>query len=169
MYGLHTLPLKLDLLSKLDAFQMRGLRQILKLQPTYMNRDHTNEKVLETANVRLNQGRSDRSSGTEKKVIRVSEMIIKRAIQEMGEVIRAPRGDPRKLVTFADDDSLTLKLPFNNRVGRPRTHWGISVMQQVWNKLDLHTRTDILQNREFDVKNQHHIDRIIACAEANEF
>ena len=47
VYGFHTLPLKLDLLSKLDAFQMTRLRQILKLQPTYMNRDHTNEKVLQ--------------------------------------------------------------------------------------------------------------------------
>ena len=30
-YGLHTLPLKLDLLHKINAFQTRGLRQLLKL------------------------------------------------------------------------------------------------------------------------------------------
>ena len=36
-YGLHTLPLKIDLLKKLDAFHMRGLRQILKLKPTHID------------------------------------------------------------------------------------------------------------------------------------
>ena len=32
-YGLHTLPLKDDLLAKIDAFHFKGLRQMLKMKP----------------------------------------------------------------------------------------------------------------------------------------
>ena len=44
-YGLETMQLTRRELNKLVAFQMRNLRRILKIQPTFVGRTQTNEKV----------------------------------------------------------------------------------------------------------------------------
>ena len=49
LYGLHTLPLKDDLLNKIDALHLKGLRRILGLRTTYVDRGNTNANVLEIA------------------------------------------------------------------------------------------------------------------------
>ena len=46
MYGLETAMLNKSVLNRLDAFQMKGLRKIMKMQHTYYNRTHTNQNVL---------------------------------------------------------------------------------------------------------------------------
>ena len=49
LYGLETLHLTQAVANKIDAFQMRGLRKILKIPPTFVDRRNTNKKVLEEA------------------------------------------------------------------------------------------------------------------------
>ena len=141
----------------------------MKSKPKFIDRSNTNEHVLELARTKVRKNTQRQQHNGEPKLLRVSEVIINRAIQEMGEVIRAPGGDPRRQVAFSDDGSLTLKLPFNKRVGRPRTNWAISVMEHIWQKLSLNTRIDVAQNQDFDMKNPEHIELVIACAEAKEF
>ena len=49
LYGLETVQLTNSMEKELNAFQMRGLRQILKNTHTYWNREHTNKHILEEA------------------------------------------------------------------------------------------------------------------------
>ena len=42
-------------LNKINAFQLRGLRSILRLEPTFVNRRNTNEFVLRTASEKAGQ------------------------------------------------------------------------------------------------------------------
>ena len=44
LYGLHSAALNTGDIKKLDAFQLKGFRQILKWETTYVNKDNTNER-----------------------------------------------------------------------------------------------------------------------------
>ena len=48
MYGLDTMQLTKNELQKLDSFQMKMLRRILSVPPTFVDRQWTNQKVLDT-------------------------------------------------------------------------------------------------------------------------
>ena len=100
LYSLHTLPLKNDLLNKLDVFNLKGLRQILGLETTFIERANTNEKVLKLAEAEINNRR--KGGGVMKRVRRISEIIEDRSIQELGEVLRLDNSDPRRMVTFLE-------------------------------------------------------------------
>ena len=47
LYGLESAELGMTLLNKLDTFQLKGLRKILKLDTTYVNRANTNRAVMD--------------------------------------------------------------------------------------------------------------------------
>ena len=49
-YGLETLQFSDALATKLNSFQQKGLRKILGIPPTFIDRSNTNEKVFEEAN-----------------------------------------------------------------------------------------------------------------------
>ena len=49
MYGLETAQFNNTTRNKLDVFQLKGLRQICKITTTFINREHDNRFVYETA------------------------------------------------------------------------------------------------------------------------
>ena len=49
LYGLETVHLTNALLKKVDAFQLRCLRKILKMAPTFVDRSNTNTAVIQKA------------------------------------------------------------------------------------------------------------------------
>ena len=49
-YSLETAPLNTAQKKRLDAFQQKGLRQIMGIQPTFIDRAMSNKKVLDYAN-----------------------------------------------------------------------------------------------------------------------
>ena len=57
IYGLESAELKTSGLEKLNRFQLKGLRQILKMVTTFIDRANTNTKVLEEADKAVNRGR----------------------------------------------------------------------------------------------------------------
>ena len=98
----------------------------------------------------------------------MSELIIKRSMKELGEVIRLPNEDPRCQVTLVDD-GVAPKLPEYNRVGRPRTNWAIITMERVWNSLQVHDRTIETKGQKFNVNSSIHLRMILEAAELNDF
>ena len=88
MYGLHTAPLKNDLLNQIDAFHFKGLRQILKLRPTYLDRDNTNLKVLQIAEDAVNKWSDDEEGQRKKKqriqIRKISDRILGRQTRTPG-------------------------------------------------------------------------------------
>ena len=120
MYGLETLQLNESIKKKLDAFQLRGLRQILKLPTTYMDRQYTNEFVYEEANiVACSQPIGEQGGG---KIIRISQYYESQRINTLVDLIKAPADDPRKSITIDADTLKLIDLP-RWRVRRPRNNW----------------------------------------------
>ena len=46
LYGLQTLGIPDAQMSRLESFHFKGLRQILRMEPTFVNRANTNNEVL---------------------------------------------------------------------------------------------------------------------------
>ena len=55
MYGLESAQLNDSLKNKLDVFQLKGLRKILGLTTTFINRENTNALVYQKANEEVNE------------------------------------------------------------------------------------------------------------------
>ena len=75
LYGLHTLPLNDASLSKLNVFHLRGLRRILGLPTTYVDREYTNKRVPQIAEVEANSNRKG-ERGDEGKTIKLMSEVI---------------------------------------------------------------------------------------------
>ncbi len=56
MYAFETATLKANARTRIDAFQLKWLRQIFKLKATFIDRSNTNERVYQLANKALNTG-----------------------------------------------------------------------------------------------------------------
>ena len=61
LYGLEPPQLTEGTLNKLDAFQLNGLRRMLKMVTTYIDRDNTNEEVYRRANAAVEEGTNTRT------------------------------------------------------------------------------------------------------------
>jgi len=119
MYGLETLQLNESIKKKLDAFQLRGLRQILKLPTTYMDRQYTNEFVYEEANIAAcSQPIREPGRGT---ITKISQYYESQRINTSVDLIKALADDPRKSITIDADTLKLIDLP-RWRVGRPRNN-----------------------------------------------
>jgi hypothetical protein len=168
-YGLHVLPLKDELLNKMNAFQMRGIRQLLKIAPTHVDRNNSNKKVLELAEERINTNKEGEPESPNRKTIKlISEVLLKRAQCELGEIIRLPEDDPRKEVTFKSGLH-QLNIPETNRVGKPKTQWAIETMKRIWKEKELGQRCEQHPDVHFDYKNDCHLSIIYQAGVDGEF
>ena len=126
VYGLESVQINQAMQKRLVAFQLRGIRQILKIPTTFINRYYTNEQVFIQANVEA----ETRFNGP--KTIRpVTEYIAEKACKLLGHALRAAPDDPIRETTFTDWRH-TPKITKVRRVGRPRKLWLESTMQRAW-------------------------------------
>ena len=109
-----------DALRTLDVLHLKGLRSILGLRPTYIDRANTNQKVLDLAEAEMNKNTvGDHAKW--KKIKLVSVTVKELSLREFGEILRLSNDDIRRIVTFRRDGADPV-LPEINRVGKPRTH-----------------------------------------------
>ena len=62
MYGLESLQLPMTAYKKMDVFQLKGLRKLLQMETTYVNRANTNEEVFRRVNEALEGGKNGEES-----------------------------------------------------------------------------------------------------------
>ena len=115
----------------MDAFQRKGLRQILHITTTYVDRTHTNDYVYREANRRANP------AGTKHKLcIRpLSDLYNQRRQRLLYTILRLPDSDPDRGLTInlSTSQSPTCLLP--RRVGRPKQNWLQYTMPLLWHTL----------------------------------
>ena len=117
------------------AFHLRGLRQILKIKTTFVDRSQTNKVVLAKANRELRRRPKGKEKGNKpNKLVLMGESLRKNAETTLGHFIREPEEEPTRQATFKGK-SLKPNLPKSRRVGRPRNKWTIDTMARIWNKL----------------------------------
>ena len=152
-YSLETAPLTTAHKKRLDAFQQKGLRQIMGIQPTFIDRSMTNKKVLDYANVIMNNMSSldeyyelakKEGEAHKPKIVKLSEYIQGRAIAHIGHIFRADTKDPVRKVLWkhkspketqeGENKDVQLNLPEKFRVGRPRTCWIRTHLEIIWDR-----------------------------------
>lgn len=130
LYGLETLELTTGLLSKLEAVQLRGLRKILHMSTTYINRANTNLEVYRRANQAIATRQGQDSSLTWS----IQQCIEVKRIKLTGHLLRANNNDPMRQVSFLNDSAAPYR-PNSRRPGRPRKNWMVTSLELCWKKL----------------------------------
>ena len=114
IYGLETLPLTSNLVSRFNAFQMKGFRKILKISHSYYSRV-SNAEIITTLNQNADEAKQI-------KIKTVAEMINEKKLNLLGHCIRADLGDPMRQ-PFLKTDSTMYVNDINRRAGHPRNKW----------------------------------------------
>ena len=139
LYSLEALQPTEAAASKLDTFQLKGLRKILKMSTTYIDRTNTNHEVYRRANLEMGRGAEE--------IIRpLSDVLQEKRRKVLGHIIRRPRDHPQHQATFATRNLLPQQVE-QRRVGRPRAAWTYETMKDCWRR-KFHNIPFQIQNRE---------------------
>ena len=117
VYGLETIQIPKYLCNKLNTFQLKGLRKILGMRTTFIDRSNTNRRVLDVASRCVNP---PKHPGKDVKIF--SEYVSDKSQALLAHIIRSQPEDPMRQCTFEKDTNLP-KIHINRRVGRPREQW----------------------------------------------
>ena len=126
VYGLEVVHLPQTLLNKLNALQLKGLRKILHMDTTYVNRANSNIKVFETANTFKNPKQLPN-----KNILPFGTYIKNKQAAALKHTIRAPNSDPLRQTALLPDTPFIVGEE-NRRVGRLRGTWVTSTYEHIW-------------------------------------
>ena len=166
MYSLESAALTPADKKDLDTFQLKGLRQILKLKPTYsafineqgqtvprIIRENTNANVYATANEKLNENNEGNKKQKTECIKKLSEYYEERKCMLIEKLIDSPQYDTVARTTF---NPLTLVPHFHGRKrrGRPNKHWADESIKTYWSRI--HHNLPLGTDESYDSKNAEH-------------
>ena len=128
VYSLEAVQLNPNMLQKMNAVQFRGLRRILGLEHTYVNRSNSNIKLLQEANKIKNP-----KPKPNKHIRPFSEYVHVRQESLLKHIVRCSNLDPMRETTLRYGSAMPRTI-VNRRVGRPKQQWSTSVYQRLWIK-----------------------------------
>lgn len=117
VYGLESVMLTKSLLNKLDVLQLKGLRKILGIKTTFVDRANTNQSVYNTANTFKNPNHKP-----DKDIRKFSTYVLTQQRKLLAHTIRADPRDPIRLTTLNTVSDMPTEVG-KRRVGRPRKNW----------------------------------------------
>ena len=133
LYVLETAELTRSLMNKIDAFQIRGLRRILKMQHPYHDRTATKLEVQENCNIEAYRKGSPQTvaKNANRYIQKNADMYIKQKKKLLGHILRAEDSDPFRQVSFRSGTAREIEAD-KRRVGKPRVSWQSSAKKIVW-------------------------------------
>ena len=137
IYGLESIQLTKSEQDTLDSFQMKMLPRILRVPSTYIDREWTNQRVIE----RLVQQYGYYH-------VRLSTRRKKSKIRLLGHIFRSGAQDPLREVLF-ETGTLMPRIEHTKCVGKPRAHWLLETCQDAFAALG--------PNTFFDISNSNHM------------
>ena len=140
LYGLETAHLTKTQLRKLDAFHLRGLRKILNIATTYINRANTNQQVINRANCAVGYNASDPNCKV-KPVVLFSEMLANKRVSLAQHIIRSNNNDPLRQCTYEKDSAKPIEFG-KRRVGGPKQHWTYQTNKLMYEKINANVDYD---------------------------
>ncbi len=126
VYGLEVVRLPQNLMNKLNALQLKGLRKILHMDTTYGNRANSNIKVFETANTFKNPKHIPN-----KNILPFGTYVRNKQAAVLKHTVRAPNSDPLRQTSLIPDTPFIVGEE-NRRVGRSRGKWVTSTYEYIW-------------------------------------
>ena len=167
LYGIESLEFTESLKTRLNAFQMKGLRHILKIDHSFWSHV-TNNEIIGKANVvadtkenitsnwqQILQNRNNK----ERQIKLVSEVIEDRQTKLLGHILRSNDGDPMKQVCFNNEGYQHLYE--KRRVGRPRVNWVRQTMKRTFNKM--------YEDEVYMEDDEEILFKLLLCAENRDF
>ena len=143
LYGLECIELTTSDEDKINAFQLKGLRRILKIPPTFIDRSYTNQKVFETL-----------KNNFDSEVELFSSTWLKRKLKLFGHILRTNPDDPLRQVLF-EYNSYTPRIE-HRRPGKPRTSWLLQSFKDAFGMLG--------RNEEYDYNKREHQNFVVTNA-----
>ena len=126
LYGLDTAMLSDAALRKINGFQLKGLRKILKLKTTFVERTNTNAFVYQTA-----RSHTDGEDGRECPKP-FSQSYKEARTQRVARLLEKSPSDPERYATL--DEASIWNFP-SKRLGRPKDKWAAHGLRDLWNRI----------------------------------
>ena len=136
------------MLKKFDAFQFRGIRQILKWESTYAQKlkgvpkTNTNEALIREAEKLYNQGRV--GPKPYKDVLRFSDFYGEERRKSWSKYAERGSDDPVRGVIFRLNSVEPLSYGFKRKGGQ-RNHWAKTITTGVWEEIRSREEDDNLR------------------------
>ena len=130
LYGLDSAELTPAILDKIDVFQLKGIRKIMKWKTTFVERGNTNERLLRKAN-QLAQ-----AEGKKYIIKRFSEAYKEAKAKRGIRTLKKTCSDPVKYTTLNSEDGIwdfSLKAGGKLRIGKPKNKWAAEALSDIWN------------------------------------
>ena len=112
-----------------QEFQLRGLRKILQINTTFIDRRNTNAEVYR----RTNEAAATRNNPMPKLTWSIKQCLGEKRIKLTGHILKADNRDPMRQVSFRRDSAAPYA-PLFRRPGRPRKNWLATSLALCWQK-----------------------------------
>ena len=164
VYGLESVQINDDLKRKMDAFQLKGLRQILKLTTTFgqqtqgLERTNTNEFVYSQAQEELKRGR--REANPRQEICKISEFYEMQRRRLIASIIGGDDSDPIKCITLEPGNFKQIDYGFR-RIGGKRNNWWEKGLESIWKVIQQVDGQDInIRYSNFNADNDLHVETL---------
>ena len=128
LYALETVEIPASQISRLEAFQLKGLRKIWAWSLLILIDPITNDEVFRRANSQV------ALRGQDQTIQSIQSTLQQRRIALMGHILRQDNDHPIKIVSFRSNSAAPLEV-LHRRVGRPRKDWLQESLRMVWQQI----------------------------------
>ena len=161
MYGLEPAQLNDSIKKYIDTFQLKGLRKILNLEHTYLDRENTNKKIDEEAEKGMNIG----NKGKYKTLEKLSKCYDTQRMKTLSQIIHLKdTEDTRVNITF-DKHTFRINEYNKKRIGRPKFAWWKYAMEDLW--FNYQKTNETHRYTDMNLDNPDHIEIIKQVAKNN--
>ena len=127
---------------RIEVFQLKGLRKILQMRTTSVERTNTNKEVYRRANELI---KNESAPGKiPKRIVPFVTCYLNSRIKRLIRLDKMNATHPVRHITLGTDrgNRLVPWTPPNRRVGRPRFKWVMETMNDFWSSIaQQHTHT----------------------------
>ena len=132
LYGIDSAQLTTSNQRRIEVFQLKGLRKILKMNTTHVDRTNSNAEVFRRANDLI---KSETADGKIPKIVKpFVKCYLDSRMKRLTRIYKMNRKHPVRHITLGPDpdDNCVPWNPPNRRVGRPRFNWVTETVGDIW-------------------------------------
>ena len=156
LYGLDSAQLNEPHLKRLDFFQLKIFRKILKLKTTYIDRSNTNQKTQQQINEEIQKDKPNKTITT------FRDAYFKSKRNRLAKII-THKGEDINNITFRDPETLETWQIENRKPGRPTYKWTTQALMEMWEYIK--RKDPIYKYTQFDLNNTQIQTKITQTAE----
>ena len=168
LYGLESTAMNSTVKHSLDIFQLKGLRKILNIKTTFVDRTQDSERVYTQMQDEIHR---KTTVGKREKLIKpYSKIYEEQKSKLLNKIINAPPDTPIRHCTFRPNSIEPIQIKdkgnVKRRSGKPRVKWVETGMERLWSLIGNSTRPD-LKYSIMNLQNPEHVAAIERAARMN--